>query len=57
MEPVRGIKKLGDWLAVNGEGIFETEPWVRASPDGSASGIRFTRKAGVLYALTRCQAN
>ncbi len=45
------LHKLGDWLAVNGEGIFDTHPWVRASPTGAGPEIRFTRKADALYAF------
>jgi len=43
------LHKLGDWLAVNGEGIFDTTPWIRPSPPDSE--IRFTRKADALYAF------
>ena len=46
------LQKLGDWLAVNGEGIFDSVPWVRASPASSGGPeIRFTRKGGALYAF------
>jgi alpha-L-fucosidase len=45
------LNKLGEWLTVNGEGIFDTDPWVRASPTGGTSQIRFTRKADALYAF------
>jgi len=44
------LTKLGDWLAVNGDGIFDTSPWVKASP-GNESPIRFTRKSEALYAF------
>ena len=46
------LQALGRWLHVNGEGIFGTKPWVRASaksPDGI--DIRFTRKGESLYAF------
>jgi len=46
------LTKLGAWLAVNGEGIFDTQPWVR--PSGSEAGaaeVRFTRKDNVVYAF------
>ncbi len=41
------LHKLGDWLAVNGEGIFDSAPWVRLSPP--SSDVRFTRKGDALY--------
>jgi alpha-L-fucosidase len=43
---------LGDWLAMNGEAIFDTSPWIRA--EGKTQGgtpIRFTQKNGVIYAI------
>lgn len=44
------LHALGRWLNVNGEGIFGTRPWVRASAK-SAEGadIRFTKKGNALY--------
>jgi alpha-L-fucosidase len=46
------LQKLGDWLAVNGDGIFDTRPWVRASPPaGGGAEVRFTRKGESLYAF------
>lgn len=46
------LEKLGAWLAVNGEGIFDSRPWV--SPGGKSqdgTDIRFTRKADSAYAF------
>ncbi len=49
---VERLQGLGDWLAVNGEAIFGTRPWVEAG-DTTAGGIpvRFTRKDNRVYAL------
>ncbi len=44
------LHKLGDWLATNGEGVFGTRPWVRASA-GAAPEVRFTRRGDSLYAF------
>ncbi len=46
------LTKLGQWLAVNGEGIFDTRPWVRsAASDPGAPQTRFTQKGGSVYAF------
>jgi alpha-L-fucosidase len=45
------LNKLGDWLSVNGDGIFDSKPWVKASAsDANAPDVRFTLKAGSVYA-------
>ncbi|MDQ2839509.1 MAG: alpha-L-fucosidase [Acidobacteriota bacterium] len=44
------LQKLGKWLSVNGEGIFGSRPWAKASasaPDGT--DVRFTKKGDALY--------
>ena len=44
------LHKLGAWLATNGEGIFGSRPWVRASATSSdGTDMRFTKKADSLY--------
>lgn len=42
---------LGNWLAVNGEAIYDTEPWhVADSTTDGGIPVRFTQKPGALYA-------
>jgi len=44
------LHKLGAWMAVNGDGIYSTQPWVRPS-DKTSDGVdvRYTRKGNSLY--------
>jgi len=47
---------LGAWLAVNGEALFDTRPWIRA--EGRTDGgtpVRFTRKGELIYAIVLSQ--
>jgi alpha-L-fucosidase len=46
------LHKLGAWLKQNGEAIFDTRPWMRATGK-TADGIdvRFTAKNNVIYAV------
>ena len=46
------LHKLGEWLNVNGEALFNSRPWVRASattPEGA--DMRFTSKGEALYTV------
>jgi alpha-L-fucosidase len=46
------LKGLGDWLSKNGEAIFDTHPWIRASGVTSDNApVRFTRRKDTLYAI------
>jgi alpha-L-fucosidase len=65
-EPRRFLDEMGAWMAINGEAIHGTRPWrtFGEGPTTAQSGhfneaarytpqdIRFTTKAGVLYAIT-----
>jgi alpha-L-fucosidase len=45
------LNELAEWIKVNGEGIFDSKPWVRASAsDPRAPDVRFTRKGDSVYA-------
>jgi alpha-L-fucosidase len=46
------LEGLGAWLAVNGEAIHSSRPWVRA--EGTANGelsVRYTQRGQALYAI------
>ena len=44
------LRKLGEWLAVGGEGIFDSRPWLRPSAThADGTDVRFTRKGDILY--------
>jgi alpha-L-fucosidase len=36
------LHKLGEWLNVNGEALFDSRPWVRASATTPDGDMRFT---------------
>jgi len=43
---------LGDWLRLNGEGIYDTRPWVIAEGQTRlGSPVRFTQRGSTLYAF------
>ena len=49
---VERLNALGDWLRVNGEGIFGTRPWKQ--PDGKTGDgrpVRYTRKGATVFAF------
>lgn len=41
---------LGEWLRVNGDAIYSTEPWLVAEKDSSAS-VYYTKRESTLYAI------
>ncbi len=45
------LTELGKWLAVHGEGIFDTKPWIRAAAKDKDADVRFTRKGDSVYAF------
>jgi alpha-L-fucosidase len=43
---------LGRWLAVNGEAVFDTRPWVKAEGrTDRGAAVRFTQREGAVYAI------
>lgn len=51
---VEGLKKLGDWMAINKEALYATTPapfLMGGTDQWKAGSIRFTRKGKFLYAI------
>ncbi|MBN9662754.1 MAG: alpha-L-fucosidase [Acidobacteria bacterium] len=52
------LNALGAWLKTNGEGIYDTRPWIRPSAKTASGGdVRFTRKGDTLYAFLLGQSS
>jgi alpha-L-fucosidase len=45
------LKDIGDWLAVNGEAIYDTRKWDKAPPVTKHTKVFYTRKGNDLYAI------
>ena len=46
------LNRFGKWMQLNGEGIYETLPWIRA--EGTTTkhqSVRFTKKDYDLFAI------
>lgn len=41
---------LGEWLSINGEAIYESNPWTEHQKDTITSGVWYTQRDGATYA-------
>lgn len=44
------LRQLGDWMLINGEAIYGSQPW-SAQNDSLTSGVWYTQQGGVVYAI------
>lgn len=42
--------QLGEWLSLNGEAIYESNPWVEHQSDTLTTDVWYTQKDGATYA-------
>ncbi len=46
------LEDLGNWMAINGKAIYDTEPWKRSeAKTASGKEVRFTQKDKALYVI------
>lgn len=45
------LLQLGTWLGINGEAIYESQPWTTAQQDSLNSNVYYTTKNQTFYAL------
>merc|ERR1711976_578340 len=45
------LRQLGEWLKVNGEGVYDSRPWHRAQKDPVTNNVWYTSKDKSVYAF------